>query len=112
MNIKYITTGALAGLVLAGGVAGAVSAQSAVDATGLSEDQIIEIALSEIPGEVTEVEQERRRGQSIFEVEVTGEDGIEMELAIDAQTGEILKVEAEGEGCDDGDEDEDDTDEA
>ena len=100
MKTKYLVGGAVTGLALATGIAGMVTAQSAADATGLTAAQIIEIALMEIPGEVTGVEQERRRGQQIFEVEVLGEDGVEMELYIAAETGEILKVEAEGEGCD------------
>ncbi|MEL7345077.1 MAG: PepSY domain-containing protein, partial [Pseudomonadota bacterium] len=63
--------------------------------------------LTEIPGEVTEVEQERHRGQSIFEVEVLDANGIEMEVYISAETGEILKVDAEDADCDK-DDDEDD----
>ncbi len=100
MNTKMITAGALAGLVFAGGIAGMVSAQSVANATGLTEEQVIEIALMEMPGEVTEVEQENRRGASIFEVEILGADGVEMEVLIAADTGEILKVEADGEDCD------------
>jgi len=53
MNTKMIAGGALTGLVLAGGIAGMVSAQSVADATGLTEAQVIEIALMEVPGEVT-----------------------------------------------------------
>ncbi len=107
MNTKYLA-GALTGLVLAGGITGMVSAQSAADQTGLTKEQIIEIALLEVPGEVTEIEQERRRGKSIFEVEVLGSDGNEMEIYIAADTGEILKVEAESSDCEGDDDDDDD----
>ena len=107
MNTKYLVGGAVTGLALATGIAGMVTAQSAADATGLTEAQIIEIALMEVPGVGTEVEQERRRGQQIFEVEILGDDGIETEVYIAADTGEILKVEAEGEGCDKDDQDDD-----
>lgn len=110
MNTKFLAGSAVAGLVLAGGIAGTVSAQLAADATGLSEEQVIEIALMEVPGEVTEVEKERSRGKQIFEVEVLGEDGTEMEVLIAAETGEILKVKAEGDGCDKDHDDEDDDD--
>lgn len=101
MNKTLIAGGALAGLIAAGSIAGMVSAQSVAEATGLTEEQVIEIALSEIPGEVTEVDQETRRGNTFYEVEVMGEDGTAMELKIDAETGEVLKVRADGEGCDD-----------
>lgn len=107
MNTKFIAGGALAGLVLAGGIAGMVSAQSAANATGLTEEQVIEIALMEVPGEVTDVEQERHRGQQIFEVEILSDDGTEMEVEIAADTGEVLKVKADGEGCDKDNDDDD-----
>ncbi len=100
MNKKFIAGGTVAGLVLAGSIAGMVSAQTASAATGLSQEQIMEIALMEVPGEVTEVERERRRGKQVYEVEIIGVDGTEMEVTIAAETGEILKVEAEGEDCD------------
>jgi len=106
MNTKLITAGALSGLVLAGGVAGMVSAQSAAEATGLTEDQIIEIALTEIPGEVLEVEMDDEDGVTIYEVEILDDDGVEFELILAADTGEILEVEEEGDH-DDEDETED-----
>jgi len=112
MTKTLIAGSALTGLVLAGGLAGMVSAQSVADATGLTEEQVIEIALIEVPGEVLEVESERHRGQEIFEVEILAADGSEMEVEIAADTGEILRVKADGEGCDDdGNDDEDETDE-
>lgn len=109
MNTKLIAGGALTGLVLAGGLAGMVSAQSVADATGLTEEQVIEIALIEVPGEVTEVELESRRGAQFYEVDILSEDGTEVEVKIAAETGDILKVKAEGEGCD---KDEDDGEDA
>jgi len=105
MNTKLIALGSLSGLALAGGIAGMVSAQSAADATNLTEDQIIELALTEVAGEVDEVELEEKRGVAFYEVEIIGEDGEEYEVRIAAETGEILKVKADGEGCDDDDDD-------
>lgn len=110
MNTKMIAGGALTGLVLAGGIAGMVSAQSVAGATGLTEEQVIEIALMEVPGEVTEVDQERHRGQKVIEVEILGADGVEMEVKIALETGEILKVKAEGDDCDKDNDDDDDRD--
>lgn len=110
MNTKYLAGGTITGLVIAGGVAGMVSAQTVAEATGLTEEQVIEIALTEIPGEVTEIEQETRRGNSVFEVEILGADGNETEILIAADTGEIMKVKDHREGCDK-DDDRDDADE-
>ncbi|WP_368185383.1 PepSY domain-containing protein [Aestuariibius sp. HNIBRBA575] len=114
MNKHMIIGGALSGLVFAGGVAGMVSAQSAAIATGLTEEQVIAIALQEIPGEVQEVELETHRGTQVYEIEILTADGAEMEVEIAAETGDVLKVALEGEGCDDGDshDDDDDADEA
>ena len=108
MNKKIIAGSAVSGLVLAGGFAGMVSAQTVAAATGLTEEQVIEIALSEVPGQVQEVELERHRSTQIYEIEILAADGTEMEVEIDAKTGNVLMVEAEDEGCDK----DDDTDEA
>lgn len=108
MNKKLMIGGALAGLALAGGIAGMVSAQSAASATGLTEAQVIEIALSEVPGDVIEVEREHENGIQSFEVEILGTDGIEHEVEIAAHTGEILGIESGDEDCDK-DRDADDT---
>ncbi len=107
MNTKYLKGGALTGLVLAGGIAGMVSAQTAADTTLLTEEQVIEIALLEVPGDVTEVEQENEDGRAVFEVEILDADGVEMEVTIAADTGEILEIEAEDDDDDDNDSDED-----
>ncbi|MEM7470729.1 MAG: PepSY domain-containing protein [Pseudomonadota bacterium] len=105
MNTKVLTGGALTGLVFAGVIGSMVSAQTVADATGLTEDQAIEIALMEVPGEVTEVEKERDDGEQVYEIEILGADGIETEIKIAAQTGEILEVEVEGSDCDKDDDD-------
>ncbi len=103
MNTKLIAGGTLAGLILAGGLLGSVTAQTAAEATGeatgLTEAQVIEIALAEVPGEVTEVELEQRRGKSFYEIEVTATDGTETEMKINAETGEIMNARGEGKNC-------------
>lgn len=97
MNTKLFAGGTLAGLVMAGGVAGMASAQSVAEQTGLTEKQVIEIALLEVPGEVVGVELERHWRKKIYEINILGEDGVEMEVEVSAETGEILDVEAENE---------------
>lgn len=108
MNKKQIAGGVLAGLILTAGAAGTVWAQTANEATALTEDQAIEIALAEVPGTVQDTELEREDGVMVFEIEILATDGTEMEVEIDANTGTIIEVEAEEEDHDDDDDDNDD----
>ncbi len=103
MDKRMITGGVLAGLVMAGGLAATVSAQTVAAETGLTEEQVIAIALAEVPGEVQEVELEREDGMQLYEIEILTADGIEMEVEIAATTGDVLQIEAEGR--DDGEDD-------
>ena len=100
MDKKTISSGALIGVVAAGSMAAAVSAQTAATETGLTEEQVIAIALMEVPGEVQEVDLEREDGMLVYEIEILTADGTEMEVEIVASTGDVLEVEAEREGCD------------
>ncbi len=95
MDRKLMAGGALTGLVLTGALVGAVSAQTAADATGLTEAQAIEIALLEVPGDVQEVELEREDGMMVYGVEIIDPSGQEFEIEIAADSGEILEIEAE-----------------
>ena len=111
MNKKLIATGALTGLIMVGGYSTMVSAQSAALATGLTEEQVIEIALLEVPGEVLEVELEERRSTQAYEVEILSETGDEFYVMINAESGDVLKVRADYKDCDrDEDESDDDDD--
>ena len=105
MDKKLITGGVLAGLIAASALTGTVSAQAVADATGLTEEQAIEIALIEVPGELLDVELERDDGTTVFEVEILTEEDEEFYVAIDAETGEVLEIEAEDDDpdCDDDD---------
>ena len=112
MEYKFIAGSAVAGLFLTGAIVGAVSAQSAATATGLTEAQAIEIALLEVPGDVQEVELEREDRDLVYEIEIINADGIEFEVEIDADSGAIFEVDAEDkDDCkDDNDDDNDDDD--
>jgi len=96
---KLITGGALIGLTVAGGVAVMVSAQTVANETGLTEEQVTAIALLEVPGEVQEVELERKNGTQVYEIAILSDDGQEKEIEIAAGTGDVLEIEAEGDGC-------------
>ena len=87
---------------------GSVSAQSTAEATGLTLQQAIEIALQEVSGEVQEAELENEDGMKIYEVEILDANGQEFEVEIAADTGAVIEVEAEDEDDDD-DNDEDET---
>ena len=100
MNKNILVGGVVGSLILAGAVAGAAQVQTTGEPPALSEAAAIEIALAEVPGEVQETELEREDGKMIYEIEIiAAADGKEMEIEIDADTGEVLEVEA-----DDGDE--------
>ena len=110
MDKKLIATGALTGLIMVGGLGSMVSAQTAATATGLTEEQVIEIALLEVPGEVLEVELEQRRSTHTYEVEILAETGDEFYVKINAESGDVLKVAADDKDCDRDDEDDEDND--
>lgn len=113
MNMNTIKIGALSGLIAVGGIATMVSAQTAAEQTKLTEEQIMEIVLLEVPGEVTEVDLEERRGYTFYEVEVIAADGSMMELRIAADDGEILRIKEDQEDCgNDRDDDEDESEDA
>ncbi|WP_193224483.1 PepSY domain-containing protein [Bacillus sp. B1-b2] len=57
----------------------------------ITEDQAKEIALKDTEGVVTEFSLDEEAGQIIYELEVTQQNGNEVDLEISAQTGQILK---------------------
>lgn len=95
MDKSQKSIGALAGLALTSAVAGAVSAQSVADATGLTMQQAIEIALLEVSGEVQEAELENEDDMKLYEIEIVDANGQEFEIEIAADTGAVIKVETE-----------------
>lgn len=99
MDKKIIIGGTVAAFLMAVGVAGSITAQTAPIAAALSQEQAVAIALAEIPGEVQEVELERENGMSVYEVEILSADGVETEIEIAADTGDILEIEREDEEC-------------
>ncbi|WP_439123852.1 PepSY domain-containing protein [Marivita sp.] len=105
MNKKLITSGIAASLFAATGVASVASAQANATPPAFTTEQVTEIALAEVPGEVQETELEREYGVLVYEIEILTADGVEMEVEINADTGEILEVEAEDASDDDDDDD-------
>lgn len=107
MKKPLIAAGTLYGLLLTGGLAGMASAQSAAEATGLTEEQIIAIALDEVPGELTEIERERHGKRAYYEVEIVDAEGADVEIKIAADTGQILEIQVEDDDCADDDDTDD-----
>lgn len=100
MNKNTLTVAALSSLILAGATVGTVSAQTVAVETGLTEDQAVAIAQLEVPGEVQDIELENEDGVQVYEIEILAEDGTEMEVEINADTGEVLEVGEDGKDCD------------
>ena len=95
---KLIIGNIAAGMVLAGGIVGVAMAdtkdkQAITEAPTLSMIQAIEIANTEVPGIVLEAELENEDGTTIYEIEIVNAEGLEMEVEINAESGEVLLVE-------------------
>ncbi|MEO0980285.1 MAG: PepSY domain-containing protein [Pseudomonadota bacterium] len=103
MDKKLICGTVAAGMLLVTSAIGAHSAQSVPAAANLDMTKAIEIALKEVPGTVQESELEKEDGKQVYEIEILTADGQEMEVEIDAATGAVLEIEADG-----GDDDDDD----
>ena len=100
MDKKTLMGSALIGLVAAGGIAFAVTAQTPTTQPDITEEDAVAIALLEVPGEVQEVELDREDGIQVYEIEIRTADGVEMEVEIAASTGEVLGLESEDDACD------------
>ncbi|MEP2979104.1 MAG: PepSY domain-containing protein [Lentilitoribacter sp.] len=95
---KLIIGNVAAGLILTGGLVGVAVAdtkdkQAITEAPTVSMIQAIEIANTQVPGIVLEAELENEDGTTIYEIEIVKADGIEMEIEINAESGEVLTVE-------------------
>eukprot|EP00903_Cladosiphon_okamuranus_P002099 g2097.t1 len=112
--MKKTTAKIFAATLIATGLAGtslAVAAQTSETPlqSDLSIAQVSEIALGAQAGTIEEIELENEDGKAVFEVEIKTETG-EVEVMIDAATGEVLAMEQDDDSDDDDDNDEDDDD--
>lgn len=55
--------------------------------------EIIPLAFRAVPGEIVEIELERKHGRLVYEIEILGRDGRVQEVTLDARTGAVLSVE-------------------
>jgi uncharacterized membrane protein YkoI len=89
--IRVRTRGALilgcALLVLA---SGAIAEDKPQQAAKISEEQAKAIALKKMPGKVTDVAIEKKRGKTVYVVEVMTESQGERDVFIDMQSGAVV----------------------
>lgn len=84
------------GLVVAlAGTSAVVAAEAATAYIG--KEKAKQIALTEAPGKVTDVDLERKRSVAYYEVEIDRQDsGREVDVHVEAVTGKVLKVQEDG----------------
>lgn len=61
--------------------------------TEITEQQAREIALKEVPGKITDITIEIKFGKISYVVEIDADNGLETDVIIDVETGEILGIE-------------------
>ena len=61
----------------------------------ITEEAATKIALEKVPGTVNEVELEDEDGTIVYGFEIVSTDGTQQDVKVDAQTGKIVKVEAD-----------------
>ncbi|MCR6106142.1 PepSY domain-containing protein [Salipaludibacillus agaradhaerens] len=59
----------------------------------ISAQEAINIALERLPGEVVDVELDTEQGILVWEIEILTPQGVKYEVYVNANTGEIVKVE-------------------
>lgn len=114
--MKKTTAKIFAATLIAAGLTGtslAAAAQTDTSETPLQSDlsisQVSEIALGAQAGTIEEIELENENGKAVFEVEIKTDTG-EVEVLIDAATGDVLAMEQDDENDDDDSDDDDDMD--
>ena len=61
----------------------------------ITEEAATKTALEKVPGTVNKVELEDEDGTIVYGIEIVSEDGSQQDVKIDAQTGKVVKVEAD-----------------
>jgi len=61
----------------------------------LPQEQIIQRAKAQHPGNVTEIELDHERGRYVYEVDITDDAGTKTEMKFDAKTGELISKEVD-----------------
>jgi len=61
----------------------------------LSLSDILARVSSQVPGKILEIKLEEKKGEVVYEIEFLAEDGVVMEMYLDAKTAKILSIEVE-----------------
>ena len=61
----------------------------------LSLSDILARVSSQVPGKILEIKLEEKNGEVVYEIEFLAEDGVVMEMYLDAKTAKILSIEVE-----------------
>jgi uncharacterized membrane protein YkoI len=64
--------------------------ERAAPAPKITEEQAKKVALERIPGEVTDVTIERKKGRNVYVVEIRTSDGDEKDVFVDIASGQIV----------------------
>lgn len=92
MKRKLIIAG-VTGLVLIGGaISVAAYTEQEINKKVITLDKAEEIANSKVVGSIDSIELEREHGRLEYHVDVQGQNGEEIEVEMDAVTGEVIKV--------------------
>lgn len=86
---RAIYAGLLA-ILLVPAMAAAQAQRQPTPVAKISPEQATKIALERIPGKVTEVKIERKRGKNVYVVEIQTPNEGEKDVFVDIQTGEIV----------------------
>jgi uncharacterized membrane protein YkoI len=72
---------------------GILGTASAVDPK-ITADQASQIALTEVPGKVTDITIEKKRGRNVYVVEIIAEqDSAEIDVLVDIESGKVVGTE-------------------
>ena len=97
-KMKKVLIPVLAVAVLAGGgftIANAQNQAELAKQSKITEEAATKTALEKVPGTVNKVELEDEDGTIVYGIEIVSEDGSQQDVKIDAQTGKVVKVEAD-----------------
>lgn len=99
MMKRKLLTGSVAGIVVLGGAIGVGAAAKSDGVHGgkkaefISTEDAKEIAINEFGGKLKKIELEKEGGRFVYDIELVHENNDDIDLDINAVTGEILKVE-------------------
>lgn len=94
----------ITGAVALTGLLGFGVYQTTVSASepSISDKEVEKLVTAQYPGTITELELEKENRRLVYEIEIES-DGVEYDLKVDADTGEILKMEKDFRDVDDED---------